>query len=49
MMICFCTYLVRDELVVWRPRLGLASRNEVGSWAPDGVFDEVGDEDREDE
>lgn len=41
--------LVCDELVVWSARLRLASCNEIGTRPADGVFDEVGYEERKNE
>ena len=37
-----------DELVRGRARPGLASRDQIGAWSPDGVFDDIGYEEGED-
>lgn len=49
MVICLGADFERDQLVIGRSGLGLASCDEVGAGSSNGVFDEVGDEEREDE
>jgi hypothetical protein len=49
MVIFLRAHLKRHQLVIWRPLVRLAPRNEIWPRPPDSVLDKVGDEEREDE
>ena len=48
-MICLGADFECDQLVIWCSGRRLASCDEVGTWSSNGVFDEVGDEEGENE
>ena len=47
-MICLCADIDRDQLMLRRPCLGLATRDQVWSWTARSVFDDIGNERSED-
>jgi hypothetical protein len=48
MVVLFGADFKRNELMRWCAWRRLASRDEIGSWSPDSVLDDVGNEQRKD-
>lgn len=44
MVVCLYANFDRDHLMLWCTRLWLTSRNQVGPWPSNGIFEEIGEE-----